>query len=274
MYDSKREDLRNQLIRERAQLSAEQKFEIANGELDSLRKNIEEGREKSEHLLEKLKAILEGTDINISEIRKEAFDFGRFLSQSENGKTGKYDADKLVKYMEDKFRQKEALIAKLQLKNVSLKSQIMKADQQIKHKEEMGDDLKFIDFHQLQIENKKHVKDIDERNKKLVQLKHTKGKTEATLNKLKSELAKSDVTAADKEEIDKMKIELEEIKRDLGAEGDKTIPGVYRDIMLLVDEKQKIGEYIKQVKGMPTVKDYVDKKHQYTKLQKDAKNWN
>ena len=64
--------------------------------------------------------------------------------------------------MEDKFRQKEALIAKLQLKNVSLKSQIMKADQQIKHKEEMGDDLKFIDFHQLQIENKKHVKDIDE----------------------------------------------------------------------------------------------------------------
>lgn len=35
----------------------------------------------------------------------------------------------------------------------------------------MGDDLKFIDFHQLQIENKKHVKDIDERNKKLVALK-------------------------------------------------------------------------------------------------------
>ncbi len=58
----------------------------------------------------------------------------------------------------------------------------MKADQQIKHKEEMGDDLKFIDFHQLQIENKKHVKDIDERNKKLVGLKQTKGKTDQTLN--------------------------------------------------------------------------------------------
>ena len=28
----------------------------------------------------------------------------------------------------------------------------------------MGDDLKFIDFHQLQIENKKHVKEIDENN--------------------------------------------------------------------------------------------------------------
>jgi hypothetical protein len=55
-------------------------------------------------LLDKLKAILEGTDLNIAEIRKEAFDFGRFLSQSENGRTGKYDADKLMKYMDDKFR--------------------------------------------------------------------------------------------------------------------------------------------------------------------------
>ena len=48
----------------------------------------------------------------------------------------------------------------------------------------MGDDLKFIDFHQLQIENKKHVKDIDERNKKLVALKQTKGKTDQTLSSL------------------------------------------------------------------------------------------
>jgi len=90
--------------------------------LETLRTNIDEGWEKSETLLEKLKAILEGTDMNIAEIWKEAFDFGRFLSQSENGRTGKYDADKLIKYMEDKFRQKEALVDKLMLKNVQLKS--------------------------------------------------------------------------------------------------------------------------------------------------------
>lgn len=35
----------------------------------------------------------------------------------------------------------------------------------------MGDDLKFIDFYQLQIENKKYVKEIDEKNKKLLALK-------------------------------------------------------------------------------------------------------
>ena len=131
----------------REKLNAEQKYEIANKELETLKFNIEEGREKSETLLERLKAILEGTDLSIAEIRKEAFDFGRFLSAAENGRTGKYDAEKLMKYMDDKFKAKEALIDKLQLKNVSLKSQILKADAQIKHKEEMGDELKFIDFH-------------------------------------------------------------------------------------------------------------------------------
>ena len=158
-------------------LTAEHKYEIANKELETLKDNIEEGREKSELLLERLKAILEGTDLSIAEIRKEAFDFGRFLSAAENGRTGKYDAEKLMKYMDDKFKAKEALIDKLNLKNVSLKTQILKAETQIRHKEEMGDDLKFIDFHQLQIENKKHVKDIEERNKKLLSLKLNSGKT-------------------------------------------------------------------------------------------------
>ena len=40
----------------------------------------------------------------------------------------------------------------------------------------MGDDLKFIDFHQLQIENKKYVKEIVEKNKKLLALKIATGK--------------------------------------------------------------------------------------------------
>jgi len=139
-------------------------------------------------LLERLKAILEGTDLSIAEIRKEAFDFGRFLSAAENGRVGKYDAEKLTKYMFDKLKQKEQLIDKLQTKNVSLRGQILKSETNIKHKVEMGDDLKFIDFHQLQIENKKFVKDIDEKNKQLVQLKLQSGTTIQALNKLKKEL--------------------------------------------------------------------------------------
>lgn len=216
--DQATEVKRQKLLREGAMLSAEHKHTIANNELETLKTNIEEGREKSETLLEKLKAILEGTDQNIAEIRKEAFDFGRFLSTSENGRTGKYDADKLVKYMDDKFRQKEAAIDKLQLKNVQLKHQIMKADQNIKQKEEVQDDLKFIDFHSLQIENKKHVKDIHERNEKLVSLKQTKGKTDQTLNSLKEKLAKAE--ASQKEMMSNLKtseVKKKETKQEIGV---------------------------------------------------------
>jgi hypothetical protein len=52
----------------------------------------------------------------------------------------------------------------------------------------MGDDLKFIDFHQLQIENKKFVKDIDDRNKTLLKLKLESGTTVQTLNRIKKQL--------------------------------------------------------------------------------------
>lgn len=109
-------------------MQPEQKYTIAGGELETLKANIEEGRDKSETLLERLKAILEGTDLSIAEIRKEAFDFGRFLSAAENGRIGKYDADKLSKYIYDKLKQKDQLIDKLQSKNYSLKGQILKTE--------------------------------------------------------------------------------------------------------------------------------------------------
>jgi Asp-tRNA(Asn)/Glu-tRNA(Gln) amidotransferase B subunit len=134
------------------------KYDIASTELETLKANIEEGREKSETLLERLKAILEGTDLSIAEIRKEAFDFCRLLSGAENGRISKYDAEKLSKYMFDKLKSKEQQIDKLQSKNVSHKVQILKVESQIKHKDEMGEDLKFTDFHQLQIETKSTLK--------------------------------------------------------------------------------------------------------------------
>jgi hypothetical protein len=98
------------LIDTQRKLTPEQKYEIANAELETLKLSIESGRDCSEALLERLKAILEGTDLTIAEIRKEAFDFGRFLSAAENGRTGKYDAEKLVKYLEDKEKAKDSLI--------------------------------------------------------------------------------------------------------------------------------------------------------------------
>ena len=56
-------------------LTNEEKYEIAQFESEALKKNIDEGRIKSDGILETLRAILEETDMAITEIRKDAFDF-------------------------------------------------------------------------------------------------------------------------------------------------------------------------------------------------------
>ena len=50
----------------------------------------------------------------------------------------------------------------------------------------MGDVLHYIDFHQLQIENKQYVAKIEERNQELLKLKMTTGSTVQVLNSLKT----------------------------------------------------------------------------------------
>lgn len=45
---------------------------------------------------------------------------------SENPRTGKIIAEKLVRYIEDKIKAKDAMIEKLRLKNVTLRNQIHK----------------------------------------------------------------------------------------------------------------------------------------------------
>ena len=148
--DDKKHKKKKEKNQEKITLTNEEKYEIANQEAEALKKNIDDGRIKSDGILETLRAILEETDMAITEIRKDAFEFQReILIGGENSRTGKIDAEKVIKYREEKLRQKDTLIEKYKAKKSTLESQIFKTENMIRRKEEMGDDLKFIDFHQL-----------------------------------------------------------------------------------------------------------------------------
>lgn len=135
------------------------------------------------------KAVLDETDIAILDIKKDAFDFQReILIGGENSRTGKIEAERIIKYREEKIKQKCAMIKKCQTKKDNLTHTVQKLIAQIKKKDELGDDLKFIDFHQLQIENKKYLKEIEEKNSKLLKAKIATGKTIKQWNDLKDEL--------------------------------------------------------------------------------------
>lgn len=57
----------------------------------------------------------------ITEIRKDAFDFQReILIGGENSRTGKIEAERIIKYREEKIRQKDALIEKYKAKKATL----------------------------------------------------------------------------------------------------------------------------------------------------------
>ena len=127
--------------------------------------------------------------MRIAELKKDAYEFKRdIVVGAENMRTGRTVAEKVVRYMEEKLRARDSAIEKLRLKNATVKSHIAKVEAQLKQKEEMGDVLHYIDFHQLQIENKQYVSRIEERNEELLRLKMTTGKTVQTLNALKHRL--------------------------------------------------------------------------------------
>lgn len=152
------------------------------------------------------------------------------------------------------------------MKNVSLKTQILKADTQIRHKEEMGDDLKFIDFHQLQIENKKHVKDIDDRNSKLLTLKINAGNTVQTLNSLKKKL-----NDAEREQTH-ISIEMK-IKQQKMEKTKKAIEKTQEDIKKTDFNNREQRSAIQQISVMPNPVEFVEQKNQYSELKNCVKNW-
>lgn len=98
-------------------------------------------------------------------------------------------AERVLKYFEDHLRVKDAVIDKLRLKNAGLRTAHAKAEAALRTKEEVGDVLHYIDFHQLQIENKQFLAKIEEKTAELTRLKLTTGRTVQALNVLKSRLS-------------------------------------------------------------------------------------
>merc|ERR1712046_381149 len=228
-----------------------------------------EGEKKnSEKLIDTLKAVLEETDIRIAELKKDAYEFKRdIVVGEENMRTGKTMAEKVIRYMEDKLRQKDSIIEKLRLKNATLKSQAQKVDAQLRQKEEMGDVLHYIDFHQLQIENKQNVAKIEQRNQELLKIKMTTGKIVQVLNNKKHELINL------MNESEWLKGEIESRKRQLDKIKEET-KRLSRGI-----ERRKAHNSMKQtqqedVNDMPQILDYVQQKAILYELEAERKNWN
>jgi len=248
-------------------LTLEEKFRIANQEVEALTKDMEQTKKTSEQNLDILRALTEETDIRTAEVKRDAYEFRRdIVVGAENPRTGKTMAEKVLKYMEDKLTQKDMLINKLLMKNQAYKIAIKKADTQLRSKLETGDELQYIDFHQLQIENQQFVIRIEEANTELLDLKRRSGRTVKILNNMKKKL--SSLTA-------EAKFLEDEIKERMAMLG-KT----EHDIAKVVEEKDIAKKEHKKLRAqsrispeMPQVVDYVNQKAEEYDYEAQKKNW-
>jgi chromosome segregation ATPase len=249
-------------------LTIEQKLDIVSTELEEVTKDRAESKVASEKLIDTLRAVLEETDIRIAELKKEAYEFKRdIVVGAENMRTGKTMAEKVVRYMEDKLRQREAMIEKLRLKNATLKTAKQKVEAQLRQKEEMGDVLHYIDFHQLQIENKQYVQRIDERNEELLKLKLTTVSTVQALNTLKNKL-QSLLTESSwlTKEIKSRTDQLKKLEEDAAS--------VQAELQSEARLKKKLAhEDSDQGSGMPQILDYVKQKKDMYEMEATLRNW-
>lgn len=249
-----------------AELTQYQRLSLAAAEHEYRSKQLKQLEEKAQDDISLLKAIREGIRIRMNEIKKETYEFNRdLLIGGKNPRTGKMMAEKVVRYFDEKLKTKTALIEKIKLKNAAMKTHRVKMDQQVKHKEEQGDSLHSIDFHQLQIKNEQFQLKIEDRNNELRKLKTTTGKTVQVLNDKKRELnrllADNTKLASDINDRKLANLKLSEELARVEAE--------------VAKERKKYKKYKIQQSNpdMPQVLDYVNQKSEMYDLEAAVRNW-
>ncbi|KAA6423096.1 MAG: hypothetical protein FRX49_07083 [Trebouxia sp. A1-2] len=195
-------------------LSLEEKNEIVSTEIEIYQTAIEKAfgilkaQEAGERECMEVATMLSEVDRRIAETKKDMYEFKRdVIVGAENARTGKTMAEKMIKIMEERLKEKAAVTDKLHSKNHALKVQVRKVEQQLHQKEDMGEVLHVVDFDQLKIENQQYLDRIEERNTELLRLKATTGKAVQVLADHKASLA---TLQAQKKVLDKETAERKE----------------------------------------------------------------
>ncbi|XP_075289548.1 cilia- and flagella-associated protein 263-like [Opisthocomus hoazin] len=249
-----------------AGLTVEQKCELAERELSETKDEIQRMKEDSEKTLQYLEAVIEEADIWCADVQKAISDFEKDIVSTISSKKGSIRAsDKLLRYMEEKNRQRDLLRQKLRFKNSLLKGDKKKLQQQLKQKEQMGETFLEFRLQQLQVRNAQYQQKIAEKNQELLQLKLTSEKTVRVLNFYKTKLQDAMATSASlMKDISQRKELLEKTEREavLVEEQWAKAESVNRQL------QKQLSDY-----SVPPVLSYVWKKMAVTDLEKSLKAW-
>jgi len=248
-------------------LSLEDKYLIANQEVDAITEDIEQTKRTSDQNLDILRALMEETNIRTAEVKRDTYEFRRdIVVGAENPRTGKTMAERVLKYMEDKLTQKDMLISKMINKNQAYRAAIKKAQHQLQSKQETGDDLQFIDFLKLQIENQQFMTRIEEAYQELTDLKRRSSRTMKIQNNMKKRLNTLTTEAKSlQEEIKERKAMLAKVEQDTNK--------VLEEKEAARKEQKKLQLQRKHTPEVRDGLDYVEQKAEMHELEAQKRNW-
>jgi len=250
-----------------SELTLDQKLDAAVAEAESAKKDTAAMLADAARTFDMLRALLEQAELRASELKKEAHEFRRdVVLAGESARTGAVKAEAVVAFYEDELRRKDAHVDKLRLKAASLKAAEAKLTAALAAKEEVGDVLHYIDFHQLQIEHAQATAALEERNVELMRLKLTTGATVGSLNGLKSQLAGLSRTAA-------------RLKADIAARREQTAR-LREDNATLAAEIERARALnrtlivqVREARDMPQTIDYVELTRTQAALAREISDW-
>eukprot|EP00878_Enallax_costatus_P042525 GHUV01049914.1.p1 GENE.GHUV01049914.1~~GHUV01049914.1.p1 ORF type:complete len:303 (+),score=107.89 GHUV01049914.1:66-974(+) len=247
-------------------LTDDEKSDIVSQAIENLQKEIDELRANGEKDIDDIRTLMEEVDMRIAETKKDTYEFKRdIIIGGEDPRTGKTNAEKVIRFFEDKIHTKEVLVEKLTLKNTTYKAAIQKLEAQLEHKEEMGEVLHLVDFDQLKIENQQYLERIDAKNKELLQLKLSTGKTVQVLNDVKARMATLMAEGS------QLRTAISSKQRELNnfdADYQKTmgqsqqVTATYRKLQAQQKEADQ-----------PQIMEYIKLKHHVAELQKELGDW-
>uniref|UniRef100_A0A8C3JRS4 Cilia- and flagella-associated protein 263 n=1 Tax=Calidris pygmaea TaxID=425635 RepID=A0A8C3JRS4_9CHAR len=247
-------------------LTVEQKCELAERELVEMKDEIERMKENSEQTLQNLEAVIEEADVWWTDVKKAMSDFEKDIISTISSKKGSIIAsEKLLRYMEEKNRQRDLLREKLRLKNYLLKGYKKKLQQQLRQKDQMGETLCEVRLQELQVRNAQYQEKIDEKNQELLQLKLTSGKTVQVFNFYNRKLQHAMETSTSlTKDISQRKELLEKIEREAAVVEEQRAEAESVNRQL----RKQLSDY-----SVPPVLSYVQKKMAITELENNLKGW-
>ncbi|THD19461.1 hypothetical protein D915_009730 [Fasciola hepatica] len=153
-------------------LNAKQKCTVAQSVIDEVKHEIQAAEKKFERIQYEYKAILQATDVRLSEVRKNKAELSELIqSLILAGRPKRVLHDAFTKFQQDRLRKMQNLLQKFKADNLLLKSRVKLLTKHFKEKVFHGESTANVNIEDLRIRCKKSAAKFHRINSKLGRMK-------------------------------------------------------------------------------------------------------